>query len=110
MSEIRDRAAGLTVSSRARVARGAARTARSLWRIDSSQALLLRRRPPFSGGADASPDTDAILVRLRKLIHGGDLPTINVVGPLWAGRRQKEKPCAICDVGIEVGEIEYEAA
>src|SRR5688572_788092 len=109
MSEIRDRAAGLTVSSRARVARGATRTARSLWRIDSSQALLLRRRPPFSGGGDAVPDADAIRARLRTLIRGGGLPVINKVEPIWAGRCQEEKDCGICGVGIEIGQIEYEA-
>src|SRR5688500_8355841 len=78
MSEIRDRAAALEVSSRARVARGATRTARSLWRIDSSQALLLRRRPPFSGGGDAAPDADAVRARLRTVIRGSGLPVVKL--------------------------------
>jgi hypothetical protein len=64
-------------------------------------------RLPISGGSDTAPNEAAVRGWVRLLIRCGHLPAFRS-GELWAGRCRTPHECALCGVGIVVGEVEME--
>jgi hypothetical protein len=102
-NHVHSRAAALKASSRAQIDMAVTLLARSLWRITSSRAMLLRRRPPFSGGVDPEAVESAVRQRVRALVDRGVLP--GRVCEIRGGMRDALGDCSICGIGIGLGEV-----